>query len=96
MKTLVTAMVLATLVASPSFAQSFDPDVGSGNIAPAPYGETLTGASNYQNGADAFAQAPRGAAMTSKTNTVVDEGGNVQADPDLNIRSQLQREGEGW
>ena|SRR5215467_7304203 len=32
-KILATAALLATLVASPALAQSFDPDVGSGNIA---------------------------------------------------------------
>jgi hypothetical protein len=33
MKMLVAAVALATLVASPAFAQSYDPDLGSGNIA---------------------------------------------------------------
>ena len=32
MKMLVAAAALATLVASPAFAQSYDPDLGSGNI----------------------------------------------------------------
>jgi hypothetical protein len=32
-KILATAALLATLVASPAFAQSYDPDVGTGNIA---------------------------------------------------------------
>jgi hypothetical protein len=30
------AVVFATVVAAPAFAQSYDPSVGSGNIAPAP------------------------------------------------------------
>jgi hypothetical protein len=34
MKMLTVGAVLATLVASPAFAQSYDPDLGSGNIAP--------------------------------------------------------------
>jgi opacity protein-like surface antigen len=33
MKKLLAAVALATLIASPAFAQSFDPSVGSGNIA---------------------------------------------------------------
>jgi len=37
MKTLISAMALATLVASPAFAQSYDPDLGSGNITPPAY-----------------------------------------------------------
>jgi hypothetical protein len=32
MNKLVTAVALATLIASPAFAQSFDPHLGSGNI----------------------------------------------------------------
>jgi hypothetical protein len=34
MKVLVTAAVLATVVASPALAQSYDPSIGSGNIVP--------------------------------------------------------------
>jgi hypothetical protein len=33
MKKLLSAVALATIIASPAFAQSFDPSVGSGNIA---------------------------------------------------------------
>jgi hypothetical protein len=83
MKNLAAGLILATLVASPVFAQSYDPDVGTGNIAPAPYAAAV-------QGSDAFAQAPR--SKVTRSDTVVDEGGHVQADPDLNIRSQLQRE----
>jgi hypothetical protein len=46
-KTLAIATLLS-LMAVPSFAQSFDPDVGSGNIVP------------NQGGANAYAQAPGG------------------------------------
>ena len=34
MKLLVAGAVLATLVASPAMAQSYDPSIGSGNIVP--------------------------------------------------------------
>jgi hypothetical protein len=34
MKTIIAAAGLATLIAFPAFAQSYDPSVGSGNIAP--------------------------------------------------------------
>src|SRR5262245_32400237 len=37
MKILVTAAALAMLVASPALAQSYDPDVGSGNLEASPY-----------------------------------------------------------
>jgi hypothetical protein len=49
MKTLIAAVALATLVASPALAQSWDPDVGTGNIVAAPYGETPSGGNIYQN-----------------------------------------------
>lgn len=50
MKTLVAAMALAVLVASQAFAQSWDPDMGSGNVVHA-----FQGASTYQNAGDTFA-----------------------------------------
>jgi hypothetical protein len=34
MKTFVAGVALAALVAFPAFAQSYDPDIGTGNIAP--------------------------------------------------------------
>jgi opacity protein-like surface antigen len=37
MKSLLAAVVLATLVASPALAQSYDPDIGTGNLDAAPY-----------------------------------------------------------
>jgi hypothetical protein len=49
MKTLITAVALATLVASPTFAQSWDPDVGTGNIVAAPYGQTPDGGNIFQD-----------------------------------------------
>ena len=39
MMKLINALALAVMItASPAFAQSYDPDLGSGNIAPAPPG----------------------------------------------------------
>jgi hypothetical protein len=35
-----TAVTLAIVIASPAVAQSFDPSVGSGNIAPQQYNDT--------------------------------------------------------
>lgn len=51
MNKLVTAVALATLIASPAFAQSFDPHLGSGNIVRADPGSD--GSSRAQ------ARAPR-------------------------------------
>jgi hypothetical protein len=54
MKTLIPALALLVLAGSPALAQSYDPDVGSGNIVPpvnarhAPHG--------FHNGFRAFAR----------------------------------------
>jgi hypothetical protein len=96
------AMAIALAVgSSPVLAQSWDPDVGSGNIAPAPYGETNTGASIYQHdsrGFNAHAQAPRGGARFDRRDElrndsqVVDDNQVVGADPDVNVRAELMRD----
>ena len=52
MKKALTAVTFLTIFATPAFAQSFDPDLGSGNIAPL--------AATNQGGASAYAQAPDG------------------------------------
>lgn len=62
MKKALLIAALAASLASPALAQSWDPNVGSGNIAPAPYGETENGASIYQGGNAGYAaraEAPR-------------------------------------
>jgi hypothetical protein len=63
MNPVLAAMAIATLIGSaPAVAQSWDPDFGSGNIAPAPYGENLNGSSIYEHdgrGFNAHAEAPR-------------------------------------
>jgi hypothetical protein len=86
------AMAIVTAIGTPALAQSYDPDLGTGNVAPAPtsYVDTMPGA-------NAFAQAPRAEAKhyrseLNRSDAVVNENGNVEADPDINIRSQLERE----
>ena len=71
MNRLLAAMAFAIVVGStPALAQAWDPDVGSGNIAPAPYGQNPNGSSIYQHdgsgtyrhngrGFNARAEAPR-------------------------------------
>jgi hypothetical protein len=57
MKMLVAAVALATLVASPAFAQSYDPDIGSGNIVP-PYDDPeVPSTVLWGNSGSAYAQA---------------------------------------
>ena len=56
MKTTIAAVLLATAIASPAFAQSYDPDI-SGNIAP---NASAQGAQGVVNGGGwgAYAQVP--------------------------------------
>ena len=50
MKSVLTTAAVLVLIATPVLAQSFDPDVGTGNITPPPVAS--------QNGASAYGQAP--------------------------------------
>ena len=49
MKKVIALATFATIISLPAFAQSFDPDVGTGNVAP-PVA--------YMGSASAYAQAP--------------------------------------
>ena len=68
MKKLIAAAAFATVLASPALAQSYDPDFGSGNIAPPLYAQAPRSAShaharaNY-NSLAAFAQVRPGTVM---------------------------------
>jgi hypothetical protein len=46
-KKLLLTIGIVVVIATSALGQSWDPDVGSGNIAAPPAGETLTGASKY-------------------------------------------------
>ncbi|MEA2980375.1 MAG: hypothetical protein QOF09_2198 [Alphaproteobacteria bacterium] len=74
MKTLLAAVALATLVASPTFAQDFA----------------------KTNADSAMSAHRRGEAVTHKSDQVIDLAGHVETDPDVNIRSQLVREGQAY
>ena len=52
MKSVLTTVAVLIFIATPALAQSFDPDVGTGNIASPPV--------TNQGGAKAYAQAPVG------------------------------------
>jgi hypothetical protein len=87
MKRFIIATALAAAIASPAFAQSYDPSVGSGNIAPkvvaqAPQLKLYNALGAYaQVGGDrVIVEAPRGLGSF--------------ADPDANIGFQLNREAE--
>lgn len=87
MKKVLAVLAITTAIATPALAQSYDPDVGTGNVVPASWAD-------YTNGYAAMAQAPRIQHMqaTKGSNSVVDEAGNVEKDPDPAIRTQLERE----
>jgi len=85
--------------ASPAFAQSYDPSVGSGNIARAPSAPP----SAYRGPEGAFARVPPGgnhprapyAGVQAPTAPVYDEYGRyLGADPDANIRFELRRDAD--
>jgi hypothetical protein len=86
MKTIIAAATFATLIASPAFAQSYDPSVGSGNIAPKVQVQAPTLQMKLQAAQGAYAQVQNGGSA------VVQFSGNGAADPDANIRFQLNRE----
>jgi len=59
MKTFFAALALAVLVTFPAFAQSYDPDLGTGNIAP--YSASTGSSANVAQRAPAgFARVPGG------------------------------------
>jgi hypothetical protein len=57
MKMLVAVAALATLLASPAFAQSYHPSIGSGNIAPPSDDPKVPSTVFWGNQSDAYAQA---------------------------------------
>ena len=56
MKMLVAAVALTALMGSPAFAQSYDPDLGTGNIVQGNYSTTYTGVPAPSH--NAFARVP--------------------------------------
>jgi hypothetical protein len=96
MKKLILAAVLTMLAGSTAFAQSYDPELGTANIAPAPDGMFAYRSNNRSNAYNAYAQAPGSTTMRSPSR-VVGFDGAIKDDPDLNIVFQLHREAqEGW
>jgi opacity protein-like surface antigen len=88
MKKLIAAAALATVLASPAFAQSYDPDVGSGNIVPSVTAQAPSSAF------DAYARAHDNTPGAFARGGVVREDGAVARDPDPRIQLQLDREAE--
>jgi hypothetical protein len=90
MKKLIIATALAATIASPAFAQSYDPSVGSGNIAPKIVAGVTAPQLKLHNALGAYAQVGRGDRVIVESTHAFKE----YADPDASIRFQLNREAE--
>jgi len=78
MKTFIAALVLAGLVAFPAFAQSYDPDLGTGNIAP--YSASTPYSANVaQPGSAGAARVPGGFGSAAKAYGAVTPSGTPGA-----------------
>ena len=96
---------LALVTATPSLAQSYDPDLGSGNIAAssgqtAQWGAAQNGRSAYarivprdsRGARNSYARVVPGANAFQSWNIYNQQADVVGTDPDPNIRFQLYRE----
>jgi hypothetical protein len=92
MKTIIAALALATAIASPAFAQSYDPSVGSGNLT-AQYNAPAAQQLKLHNSVlGAYARVGNGAPVVGRS--IQRQDGFRAYDPDPNIRFQLNREAE--
>ena len=66
MKKFLTVVSLLTVIATPAFAQSYDPDLGTGNVINEPALEQQAGRADAMS---AFAQAPT---ERTRSNDVID------------------------
>ena len=73
------AGLAAIAVASPVFAQSFDPDLGTGNLAPFQYATTATphAGTVRSRGIDAFAMVPRAESSLDPSDPALTGGGSL-------------------
>jgi hypothetical protein len=84
------AAIAGAGIASPALAQSFDPEAGSGNVAPFSYAPIPTASDTFfarqasqgkiaarRNGLHAFAMVPRGAAGGNANGPALTGGGSA-------------------
>jgi hypothetical protein len=80
MKKLITIVALAaSVMATPAFAQSFDPSVGTGNVLSFSYGPTgqqNDKVASRQSGLDAFAMVPVASSATDSNSPATTGGGS--------------------
>jgi hypothetical protein len=89
MKKILAALAVATALGSPAAAQSYDPSVGSGNIAPQASAPQLRLHNRFyvpHRAQEAYAQVPHAGRVAPFV------GRRGYTDPDPSIRSQLYRE----
>ena len=108
MKKLLMGAAVVALLASPAFAQSWNPNFPSGNLVPAP-GALLYGSNNAFGSPDspfAYAQTKshlrRDSAMRAqayapdetigRSDKVYEDGAYAGQDPDPNVRLQLRKD----
>ena len=72
MNKFLTTLAMLTVFATPVFAQSFDPDNGTGNLLPFAYAPPTNGSGN-----DAFAQATPTAARSPRAQIGVQHGEGI-------------------
>jgi opacity protein-like surface antigen len=93
MKKLIIGAAFAVLLASPAFAQAYDPNIGSGNIVSSPGDFASAPAFGAYAYAPAHGQRLRGIhAQAMAPDAVEQDGHNVGQDPDANVRLQLRRD----
>jgi len=88
MKKLVAVAAFGLVISSPAFAQSFDPDLGSGNIASSPEGY-VPGVDRGYGGA--YARVVPGGPAPRWDTPVYDQYGNYIGESDPAVRHRLRR-----
>jgi hypothetical protein len=82
MKKLITIVALATSVmAAPAFAQSFDPEFGTGNVLPSHYGTTTlhnSKTADRESGLNAYAMVPGVSSSATDSNSPAATGGGSE------------------
>jgi hypothetical protein len=83
MKKLITIVAItASVMATPAFAQSFDPSKGTGNVLPFSYGangaEQTGKMAGRQSGLDAFAMVPGTSSAAIDSNSPAATGGGSE------------------
>jgi hypothetical protein len=78
MKKFLTVVGLLAVLATPAFAQSFNPGYGTGNELPFSYQPTAQGTQSiaHANGSHAFAMAPRAETRVDRFSPALNGGGS--------------------